>query len=322
MSIQITNPTVAPRLDRGFLRDVHAGLSRTSKTLPCKYFYDARGSALFDQICELPEYYPTRTELAILRNHVGEITRHLGRDCTLIEYGSGSSLKTRLLLAQLSGGVYHPVDISREHLLASARTLAAEFPTLLVDPICADFTRPFTVPHRPKTGRKVVYFSGSTIGNFPRPEALRLLHQISEQIAPGGGLLIGVDLRKDRATLEAAYNDAAGVTAAFNLNLLVRINRELSGTFDLDRFRHRAVYHEAAGRIEMYLISLDDQVVEVDGEEFAFEAGERICTEYSCKYTREEFAEMLREAGLEVRQVWTDPQQLFSVQYASLTRAV
>lgn len=307
-------------VDRGFLRDVLAGLQQREKRLPCKYFYDARGSALFDRICELPEYYPTRTELAILQVNAEAMTARFATDSAFIEYGSGSSLKTRVLLRQLRGGVYHPVDISREHLLTSARRLAEEFPAVQVVPVCADFTKPFTLPPSRSVSRRVVYFSGSTIGNFPPAEAVRLLRQIAALIGPGGGLLIGVDLQKARSILEPAYNDAAGVTAEFNLNLLERINRELGGTFAVERFRHEAIYNEEYGRIEMYLISEEDQEVEIGETCIRFEAGERICTEYSYKYTPAGFAERLGAAGMQVREVWYDPRQLFSVQYAEVVR--
>src|SRR5262245_20598264 len=301
------------------LQEVLAGLSRPHKHLPCKYFYDERGSGLFEQICALQEYYPTRCELAILEKHAGEIAELLGPGCALIEYGSGSGRKTRLLLERVGEGVYYPVDISREHLLHTAGLLARDFPRLEVVPVCADFSPPFALPaSRRAARRRAVYFSGSTIGNFGPAESARLLRQIAGQVGPGGGLLIGVDLKKDRAILEPAYDDAAGVTAEFNLNLLARLNRELGADFALERFRHRAFYNEAHGRIEVHLVSLAAQAVRVGGRRCALAAGETICTEYSYKYSLEDFARLAGAAGMEVRRVWTDGAGLFSVQYAEV----
>jgi dimethylhistidine N-methyltransferase len=300
-----------------FLRDVLAGLGAPSKTLPCKYFYDEHGSRLFDRICELDEYYLTRCELAILRQHGPAMAGRLGEGCALIEYGSGSSLKTQLLLDRLPGAVaYVPVDISGEHLLRSARRLARRYPALEVAPVCADFTAPFALPAlRRPARRRVVYFSGSTIGNFGPPEATTLLASIARVCGPGGGLLIGVDLDKDPRILEPAYNDARGVTAEFNLNLLTRINRELGADFTLDAFRHHAFYDTHQRRIEMQLVSLRPQTVRVAGTEVRFAEGESIRTEYSYKYTLDDFRRLAGAAGLEVEQVWTDEQGLYSVQY-------
>ncbi len=322
MKPRALSTTIAPR-SREFLRDVLAGLSRPDKHLPCKYFYDERGSQLFELICELPEYYPTRCELAILEAHAGAMADCLGPGLVLVEYGSGSSRKTRLLLDRLARPrAYVPVDISREHLLASARRLAADYPTLAVVPLCSDFTQSFRLPASvPAAGRRAVYFSGSTIGNFGPTEAVALLRRIAELVGPGGGLLIGADLKKDRAILEPAYDDAQGVTAAFNLNLLARINRELAGDFVLDRFRHRAFYNEPHGRIEMHLVSLEAQTVRVADQSFRLARDETICTEYSHKYSLADFAELARAAGLQVHAVWTDPAGLFSVQYATSSGA-
>jgi dimethylhistidine N-methyltransferase len=301
-----------------FRADVLAGLRRRPRELPCKYFYDARGSELFDRICELPEYYLTRTELAIMRRHAGEMADALGPGCLLVEYGSGSGLKTPLLLERLRGPAgYVPVDISRGHLLHSAAALAGRFPNLAVRPAWADFTRPFALPELPRPpARRAVYFPGSTVGNFGPDDAVSLLKGIAELVGPGGGLLIGVDLRKPAAAVEPAYNDAAGVTAAFNLNLLARINRELGADFDLDGFAHRAFFDDAESRIEMHLVSRRRQSVRVGPAAFAFAAGESIRTEFSYKYSREAFRDLARAAGLEVRRVWTDEGELFSVQYA------
>jgi dimethylhistidine N-methyltransferase len=312
----LQHPPLLRASNTEFLRDVVRGLSQSPRSLPCKYFYDERGSALFDAICELPEYYPTRTERAILQRHAAAMIERLGEDPVLIEYGSGSSDKTRLLLDALPRGTYVPVDISREHLLRTARRLATAYPHLEILPVVADFTRPFAIPKPQATGRRVVYFSGSTIGNFLPDEALKLLRQIGELIGQGGGLLIGVDLKKDKAILEPAYNDRSGVTAAFNLNLLERINRELLADFDVENFRHRAWYNEALGRIEMHLVSQADQSVRIAGRRFQFRRGETICTEYSHKYSLDDFAQLARRANLTIREVWCDEHALFSVQYA------
>lgn len=302
------------------LEEALEGLSAPRKTLPCKYLYDERGSALFDQICELDEYYPTRTELAIMQAHGAEMDEALGTGCLLVEYGSGSSLKTRILLDHLEDPAgYVPVDISREHLLRSAEAISARHPELEVLPVCADFTEPFDVPE-PRAGADHVaaYFPGSTIGNFTPVEARALLCQIAEQCGAGGGLLIGVDLRKDRSVLEAAYNDSEGVTAEFNLNLLRRLNRELGADFQLDAFEHRAHWNPDLGRVEMHLVSQEPQTVQIDGERVEFADGETIHTENSHKYSLDGFSELAAEAGFSVARVWTDANQLFSVQHLRL----
>ena len=299
-----------------FLSEAMAGLQRERKELPCKYFYDERGSQLFDLICELPEYYPTRIERSIMKEWVNEMALAIGPEALVIEYGSGSSLKTRLLLDVLERPTaYVPVDISRDHLMKSAESLAKDYPTLEVLPVCADFTQAFGVPEPSCTPRRrVVYFPGSTIGNLTRDRAILLLAGVAEVCEPGGALLIGVDLKKDRESLERAYDDSQGITAAFNRNLLVRMNRELAANFDVELFRHRAVWMEEAGRVEMHLVSEVEQTVQLDGEEIHFRKGEHICTEHSHKYTLEGFAEMGEEAGLCVVHYWTDPGQRFSVQ--------
>jgi len=298
-----------------FRADVTAGLSKPQKTLPCKYFYDARGSELFDEICELPEYYPTRTETAILDESIDEIGAIVPAGAALIEYGSGSSTKTRLLLDHLEGlGAYVPVDICASHLLRSAWQLKAHYPRLTVRPVCADFTQPFRVPRL--DGRpRVLFFPGSTIGNFGPADAIALLTSMADIARSGGGLLIGVDLLKPREVLVPAYDDAAGVTAAFNLNLLERINRELDGTFDLDAFEHRAIFNADDSRIEMHLVSLEEQVVEIGNVPFRFSAGETIHTENSYKYSREAFEGLANRAGWRVEHVWTDERSYFGVQY-------
>jgi dimethylhistidine N-methyltransferase len=302
------------------LEEILEGLSAPKKTLPCKYFYDERGSALFDRICELDEYYPTRTELSIMQHHGPEMSAALGTGCRLIEYGSGSSLKTRILLDHLEEPAgYVPVDISREHLMRSAEAISQRHPELEVLPVCADFSQPFDLPV-PKEGadHTAAYFPGSTIGNFARTEARALLVQIAEQCGSGGGLLIGVDLRKPREVLEAAYNDAEGVTADFNLNLLRRLNRELGADFQLDAFEHRAHWDPDLGRVEMHLVSRERQVVHIDGERIEFDRGETIHTENSHKYGLEEFATLASEADFTVARVWTDEAGLFSVQHLRL----
>jgi L-histidine N-alpha-methyltransferase len=299
-----------------FLRDVIDGLSCAPKILPCKYFYDARGSELFDRICDLEEYYPTRCEAEVLRLHAADMADLFGPRCILIEYGSGSSRKTRLLLDRLrEPAAYVPVDISAEHLLLSSRALALRYPGLAIRPLAADFTRPFALPPLPAADRRVVFFSGSTVGNFQPAEAVGLLVHIARLTGSGGGLLIGVDLKKDRTTLERAYDDPAGVTAAFNLNLLVRMNRELGADFATERFKHRATYNESIGRIEMHLVSTEAQTVHVGDRTFRFAKGETICTEYSYKYSIDEFRALAARAGFGVDCVWTDSDSLYSVQY-------
>jgi L-histidine N-alpha-methyltransferase len=305
---------------RRFRDDVLRGLARPAKELPCKYFYDERGSRLFEQICELDEYYLTRTELAIMRRHAGAMAARLGPRCLLIEFGSGSSTKTRLLLDHLEKpAAYVPVDISGDHLERSARILAAEYPGLAVLPVHADFTAPLTLARDlAQADRRVVYFPGSTIGNFTPPEAVALLRGVHALCGPGGGLLLGADLKKDRQTLEAAYNDAQGVTREFNLNLLQRINRELGGNFCLDRFRHHAFYNAAEGRIEMHLISTCRQMVRISTTRIGFAPEEGIRTEYSYKYAVEEVAELAAAAGMRVDEVWTDERRLFGVLFLDI----
>ncbi|MCC6143524.1 MAG: L-histidine N(alpha)-methyltransferase [Candidatus Hydrogenedentes bacterium] len=300
-----------------FLRDVIDGLSRPQKTLPCKYFYDKRGSELFDMICTLPEYYPTRTELAIMQDHAAAITDALGSDVMLIEYGSGSSLKTRLLLKTLRGlAGYVPIDISRRYLLSCSGKLKGEFPGLAIHPVCADYTQPLQFPASvQRAPKRVVYFPGSTIGNFFPADAQRFLERMARSAGRGGRLLIGVDLQKDRETLEAAYNDSQGITAAFNLNVLRRINDELDGDFTLDAFEHRAPYNGWEGRIEMHLVSRTDQTVTVaKRNEFRFSAGESVRTECSYKYTVDSFARLAAAAGFTLDEVYLDERALFSVQ--------
>jgi dimethylhistidine N-methyltransferase len=299
------------------LAEILRGLRQSPKLLSPKFFYDDLGSRLFEKITELPEYYLTRTELSIMRKHIGEIVSLIGPHASLIEFGSGSSMKTRILLEHLDRlAAYVPVDISRDHLVAASGALALEFPHIEVLPVAADFTQPFDLPQpRVMPLRNIVYFPGSTIGNFVPGAARALLEVMYQEAKEDGALLIGVDLKKDKAILERAYNDSAGVTARFNLNMLRRLNNEFSANFDLSRFEHRAVYQTLAGRIEMHLVSSCRQTVNVAGEDFHFEKGETIRTECSHKYTLEEFAAMARRAGFVVHTVWVDPDGLFSVQY-------
>jgi dimethylhistidine N-methyltransferase len=293
------------------------GLRQPEKMISPKYFYDERGSQLFDEITRLPEYYPTETELGIMRDNIAEIASLVGKQASLIEFGSGSSLKTRVLLEHLNElAAYVPVDISEDHLLQSAQQIREEFPALDVLPVVADFTQPFQLPS-PKVMpvRNIVYFPGSTIGNFTSDAALDLLRVMYGEAGAGGALLIGVDLQKDPAIIERAYNDSAGVTAEFNRNMLRHLNREFGADFDVDAFAHSAVYSEEHGRIEIRLVSKQDQAFTLGGESFSIARGETILTEYSHKYTLESFAAMAQSAGFRVQQVWVDAGRLFSVQY-------
>ena len=302
-----------------FRADVLAGLARAEKQLSAKYFYDARGSKLFDRITELPEYYPTRTELGILRDHADDIAELAGPQTTVVEFGAGSSIKIRLLLDAVDAQAFVPIDISGEHLREAADVLAIDYPGTDVLAVCADFTRPIELPDEVPAENRLGFFPGSTIGNFTPAEAEKFLRQCAALLGPGSGLVIGVDLKKDVQLLHDAYNDAAGVTAAFNLNLLARINRELHGTFDLRAFRHKAFYNEGEGRIEMHIESLCDQTVHVAGAQVPFRNGETIHTENSCKYTVTEFQALAAESGYEPVAVWTDQQKLFSLHYLRAT---
>jgi dimethylhistidine N-methyltransferase len=298
-----------------FRGEVLAGLSRDRKALSPKFFYDERGSRLFDAITELPEYYPTRTEIDIIRQNGAAMVERIGRGCQLIELGSGSSIKVRLLLDALEPMVYMPVDISKAHLANSATALAADFPHLQIHAVCADYSAPFLLPELAVADRKVAFFPGSSIGNFEPDQARTLLARVARMVGTGGGLLIGVDLKKDAEILNAAYNDSQGVTAKFNLNLLARINRELDGDFDLDRFYHHAFYDADKGRVEMHLVSETHQSVQVDGRSFGFFAGEGIHTECSYKYSVEEFGDLARRAGFTPADAWLDLDGLFSVHF-------
>ncbi len=299
-----------------FLSDAKEGLRATPKRLSPMYFYDARGSKLFDQICELSEYYPTRTEISILQRYKNEISLALGAGSSLIELGSGSSLKTSIVVdAARDLHSYVPIDISKEHLSAAAQRVAARHPELRVMPVCANFLGELRLPNATNEARrKHFWFPGSTIGNLNPKARRQLLQRVVQLCQPqGGGLLIGIDLQKSRRVLEDAYNDSQGVTAAFNLNVLARMNRELGANFALREFSHKAFYNEDEGRIEMHLESTQAQVVTLGKERFAFEAGERMCTEFSYKFTVGGFAEEADAAGLSLLKVWTDPQELFAV---------
>lgn len=314
--------TVAPATWRtsqsldAFATDVRKGLGLPRKQLNCKYFYDQRGAALFERICELEEYYLTRTELQIMQRHVAQMANAIGRRAVLIELGSGSAIKTRMVLDHLPEPAgYVPVDIAGEQLSVVSQAIARDYPHLEVSPVCADFTAPFALPTlSSRRDRRLVYFPGSTVGNFDPRHATAFLAQLRRTIGADAGLLIGIDLKKDPAVLHAAYNDAAGITAEFNLNVLHRINRELEGTFDTDLFAHYAFYNPARGRVEMHLVSREHQLASAAGERFAFRMGESIFTESSYKHEPHEFARLARQAGFELTQMWTDERRWFAVQ--------
>jgi dimethylhistidine N-methyltransferase len=304
-----------------FFDHVVAGLSQTPRTLPCKFFYDDRGAQLFRKICDLPEYYITRAELQILRLQGADIAATLGDHIELIGLGTGAGSKTRILLEDLDRpAVYMPIDISREQLENSCARFRTLFPGLSIFPICSDYLQPFELPlPRPPSSRSVIYFPGSTIGNFEPHDAMNFLTRLAELVGPDGGLLIGVDLQKNPAVIESAYNDAARVTAAFNLNLLVRANRELGADFRIEQWRHQADYNATEGRIEMYLVSSTDQSVHIGPHEFFFAKGERILTEYSYKHTRAGFTVLAGKAGFRFDQLWTDTDKLFGLFYFTVT---
>jgi len=300
-----------------FRAEVLSGLQKPQKELPCKYFYDKRGSLLYERICALDEYYIPRTEASIMKTYIEEIVELLGPRVLLIEYGSGNCAKTHILLDYLHDlAAYVPIDISREQLLCVTKQLASDYPELEVLPVCADYTSDFELPvPKQPSDRIVTYFPASTIGNFEPMSAKRFLERIAAVCGPGGGLLIGVDLKKNVTTLHCAYNDSLGVTAAFNLNLLERINRELDCDFQLEWFEHYAFYNPWEGRIEMHLVSLKDQTVHLDKVTIPFVQGESIRTESSYKFSLDEFEQMAAAAGFRVEHVWTDEQQWFSIQY-------
>lgn len=301
--------------DTTFLTDVVRGLSKPEKTLDCKYLYDERGSELFNQICETDEYYPTRTELQIMQANADSIAYQIDEGVMLAEYGSGSSVKTRILLDALNRPVaYVPIDISEEHLLRTSESLQLAYPNIEVLPLVADFTKPFELPvSNGEPTHVALYFPGSTIGNFTPDEAGELLKSMSAILGPNGGLLIGVDLQKDVSVVEAAYNDAAGVTAAFTLNLLDRINSELNGDFNVDAFQHKAIYNSVEHRMEISIVSLLEQQVVIGNRTFEFSQGEEILTEYSHKYTIDGFAAFAKRYGFSLHKHWTDDREYFGV---------
>lgn len=310
--LAIDDREVADRDD--FRRAVLAGLGSSPRAIPAKFLYDARGSALFDAICDQPEYYPTRTETAILRGCADDIARLAGPGCALVEYGSGSSVKTRLLLEAMRDlHAYVPIDISRQHLDATARRLREDYPWLRVDPVSGDYMALDALPPVINGARRIGFFPGSTIGNLTPEEAVLFLRRARRLLRSDGALILGVDLKKDPQRLHDAYNDAAGVTAQFTLNLLRRMNRELDANFDLSAFAHEAFYNEAAGRIEIYFRCLRDQTVTVAGRRFTFAEGERVHTEYSYKYDDADIAELARRGGFSIAHTWTDPARLFAV---------
>lgn len=300
--------------------DALRGLKAERKTLPPKLFYDQRGAALFERICELDEYYLTRTELSILRERTPDIARLAGPHCALVEYGSGAGVKIRLLLDALeSPAAYVPIDISREQLAHVARELAADYPSVAIRPMCADYTTRFDLPNLPIRARRLAFFPGSTIGNFHPTEATVFLHRVRHNLGPDGAMVLGVDRRKDAKILHAAYNDREGVTAAFNLNLLERLNREAGSDFDPRRFRHRALFNEEASRIEMHLVSLGGQDVHLAGERIHFEDGETIWTESSYKYDRQRLEDLVAAAGFRIQRLWTDESSLFWVAFLTVS---
>ena len=299
------------------IAEIVEGLKRPQKSISPKYFYDERGSQLFEAITQLPEYYLTGTEIGIMRHNIAEIVELVGKQASLVEFGSGSSLKTRILLEHLDElAAYVPVDISEEHLLASAQQIASEFPGTEVLPVVADFTRNFDLP-TPKIMplRNIVYFPGSTIGNFEHSVALDLLRVMRHEAKENGALLIGVDLQKNAAIIESAYNDSQGVTAEFNLNMLRHLNKVYGTDFDLDEFSHDAQYNSRDGRVVIHLVSAKDQVVHIGETRIDIADGEKILTEYSHKYTLQGFAELAGQADFRVEKVWADAERLFSVQY-------
>ncbi|RDH82968.1 MAG: L-histidine N(alpha)-methyltransferase [endosymbiont of Galathealinum brachiosum] len=298
-----------------FEKDIIQGLSASEPYILPKYFYDETGSKLFEDICSTEEYYPTRTEVSIIRDNIDDLVNNLGKECLLIEPGSGDSYKVRLLLDALRPIAYLPIDISRRYLQDEAKKLAAEFTWLNVHAVCADFTGKLKLPYHVEATGKVAFFPGSTIGNFMPEQAVAVLEEIKSMVGQDGGLLIGVDLRKAPAILNAAYNDKKGFTAQFNLNLLTRINNELGANFKLNSFKHHAFFNEEKSRIEMHLLSLQDQQVKLAGQVFEFKKDESILTEYSHKYSIEHFQELAQKAGFERVKTWVDNEKLFSVHY-------
>lgn len=303
-----------------FLEDVQHGLAQTPKTLPCKYFYDERGSELFEEITTLPEYYPTRTEIAIMRRWIGEIIQRCNSDVRLVELGSGASVKTRIVLEALQrAGIrvqYVPIDISRDFLFKTAQDIAQQFPHIEVRAVCADYTQGLSwLGNQEGNAQTVVYFPGSTLGNFTREEARQFVANIREQLQTGDGFLLGTDLKKDSAIIHAAYNDAQGVTAQFNVHLLERINDELEATIPVRDYEHDAVYNSADGRIEMYLRSASNHTISVGERSFAIQRGEAILTEYSHKFDSVQIRALADATGFVVEYTWMDEAGLFGVHW-------
>lgn len=304
-----------------FRDEVLTGLSKNQKEICPKFFYDDNGSKIFDQICELEEYYPTRIESELLRNHCSEIADLIGDSCLVIEYGSGSSEKICILLDNIKKPlVYMPIDISKQHMITASSKIAEIYPELDVLAVCADYTSKMLLPEYDQNTvkKKVIFFPGTTIANLEHVEAVKLLKQSATIVGLGGGMLIGVDMRKDPQVIHAAYNDAKGVTAAFNLNLLVRMNRELEANFNLNSFNHYAFFNLKEGRIEMHLVSLKDQIVTVAGQKFKFIEGESIHTENSYKFSMEEVKDLSEECGFKLIKAWSDDSNYFSICYLSI----
>ena len=304
--------------EQNFHDDVIKGLTDKPRKIPPKYFYDQRGSELFDQICEQPEYYPTRTEIDLLQYYAREIAERIGPDCVLVELGSGASEKARLLFDALKPAGYMGVDISKEFLLDATSKLATDYPWLEVHAVCADFSQVLEIPKHYEQ-QHVAFYPGSSIGNFDHDEAVKFMEQVATMLGSGGKFLVGVDLKKDEAILNAAYNDAAGVTAAFNLNLLERMKSELGAQIEDGAFAHQAFYNESDGRIEMHLVCTRNTRLVIDNKPFAFHLGDSIHTENSYKYTLDEFQKLADRAGFDVEEVWTDRKQFFSLQLLSVS---
>ncbi len=317
MTMHMSQAALQPDAGASIRAEVHAGLRSSPKTLAPKFFYDDLGAQLFEEICEQPEYYLTRAELAILREHAGAIADRIGPNAALVEYGSGAGVKVRLLLDAMHSPVaYTPIDISHAQLAHVASTLGRDYPGVAVRPLCADYMERLELPVLPaSTKRRVAFFPGSTIGNLHPAQAIGFLQRVRHAIAPSGALVLGVDRRKEKGVLDAAYNDAAGVTERFNLNMLERLNRDLDANFDLSRFRHVAFFNEEASRIEMHLESTEDQSVCIGNEAVMFSAGETIWTESSYKYDEAALANVAGAAGFEVKQLWTDGDERFWVAY-------
>lgn len=309
-----TNPL--SQANQAFLQDVYEGLSQPQKTLPCKFFYDDKGSKLFEKICELPEYYITRTELALLESIKAELAELIGKNASIIEPGAGAGIKIRTLLRAIDNPEsYVPMDISEDFLFYSAQVIQQEFPDIKIMPIKGDFSRPVKWLENTDNSNRVVFFPGSTIGNFEEQQAVEFLKNMNHLVGKNGALIIGVDLLKEQNILEAAYNDSQNITAAFNKNLLVRINQQLSANFELDQFKHVALLNHQYQRVEMHLVSQQEQQVKINGRQFNFLANESIHTENSHKYSIESFLKIAKQAGLKGVKHWVDDQKMFSVHY-------